>query len=161
MKFMVPTDLTHKTTTVNPIVYKVYFSKNTCGEIERILTNNFCNTTIRPYSRWLKYFYATTKWIQEIYQWLSQLTYGYVDNSISLGNQYQHTCPLGSLTYQLIRDINGEVIVLVTNVRFNPFVFKKTRILMENFRNNKILKISESQLRRLIRESIKKVLNII
>ena len=158
---MIPTNLIHNTKN-NPTIYKVYFLENVKKEIERILTLNLCNMSIRPYNRWLQYFYATTKWIRETNQWFSLLTYGYIDGSISIGNQYQHVDALGSLTYQRIKDINGQIIIVVTNVHFNPYTFNRTRILME-FVHKRVdtINISEIQLRNIIKESIKKVLNII
>ena len=94
-------NLTHRDS--KETVYQVYFVQSVSDEIERILNANFCNMTLRPYQRWLRYFYATVQWIHEIDQWLSLLTYGYIYGSILLPNaQYQHSSSLGTLTYQKI-----------------------------------------------------------
>lgn len=148
-------NLTHRDS--KETVYQVYFVQSVSDEIERILNANFCNMTLRPYQRWLRYFYATVQWIHEIDQWLSLLTYGYIYGSILLPNaQYQHSSSLGTLTYQKIKGLDGKTIVLVTNISFNPFIYKRTRILMEK----RVLRVTNSKLQQIIEESIKKVLNI-
>lgn len=157
------TNLTHKKTHTNPTVYDVYFTQNVSTEIERIAQRNFCDTTIQPYNKWLKYFYATVQWVRQIYQWLSLLTYGFINGSQLQNNQYQYSDQLGIISYQRMRDANNNLKILVTNIQFNPYTFQKTTILMENkqYSNKIVYHLKESQLRTMIRESIRKVLNII
>ncbi len=157
---MVSTNLAHKPTSNNPVNYKVYFLESVNNEIKQILEANFCNMTM-PYKKWLLNFYATVEWIRKLNQWLSQLTYGCIYGSILLPNNiYQHDDTLGCLTYRHIKGADGNRMIVVTSIKFNPFIYKHTKILMEKINNREVI-LTESQLRRIIRESIKKVLNII
>lgn len=151
------TNLTHKTENGLPMLFRVYFSNSVVGELERVCTLNFTNTTIRPYRRWLRYFYATVEWVHSIDRWLSMLTYGYLQGSIRLPNHtFSHTSTLGTVTYHYIREINGEISVVCDYISLNLFTFKGITILMESPKSKITLK--ESQLRYLIREAIKKAL---
>ena len=121
---------------------------------------NFSNMTIRPYRRWLKYFYATVEWICCIDRWLSMLTYGFLYGSVRLPNHtFSHTCALGTETYHYIREENGDISVICDYVALNLFTFKGTTILMESHKSK--ITIKESQLHSIICKSIKKVLNIV
>lgn len=156
---MPKTNLTHRTTNGLPKIYTVFFSNIVAYELERISSLNFCNMTIRPYRRWLKYFYATVEWIGEIDKWLSMLSYGYISGSIRHPNHtFTHTCRLGSVTYHFVRQDNGDIGVMCDHLSLNPFTYNRTTILMETSHRKIVLK--EFQLRNLIRECIDKVLNI-
>ena len=151
------TNLSHRAISGLPKTYTVFFSNAVVLELERICSLNLCNTTIRPYRRWLKLFYATVEWIGDIDKWLSMLSYGYVFGSVRLPNHtFIHTCGLGSITYHFIRQ-DGDIAVMCDHISLNPFVYKGTTIFMETLHKNHII-LKESQLHQIIRVTIQRIL---
>ncbi len=152
---MIKTNITHQITNANPISYTVYFSKEVYSELDRILETNFGNTTL-SYQKWKILFTNTVQWIRQIFSWFSLFSYGWVNGSTILPNNlYRTECEYGIATYRIQKAVNSEIFILIEHIIFKPF----GSMIMES--KNNVISITESQLRRIIRESIKKVLNII
>lgn len=152
---MIKTNITHQITNTNPISYTVYFSKEVYSELDRISETNLGNTTL-SYQKWRILFANTVQWIRQIFSWFSLFSYGWVNGSMILPNNlYRIECEYGTATYRIQKDVNGEIFVLIEHITFKPF----GAMVMESKKN--VISVTESQLRRIIRESIKKVLNII
>lgn len=150
---MIKTNIAHRKTQINPITYSVCVSEKVFNEIDFILDTNFGNN-ILPYKKWKLLFKCIVQWIRSIFYWFSRFSYGYVDGSVRLSeNTFRHENEYGIATYRILKDCNGEIFVLIEHVVFKQY----GHIILES----KTTTITKSQLCKMIRESIKKYLNMI
>ena len=150
---MIKTNIAHRKTQINPITYSVFFSEKAFEEIDFILDTNFGNNSL-PYKKWKLLFKCIVQWIRSIFYWFSLFSYGYVNGSVRLStNTFRHENEYGVATYRILKDCNGEIFVLIEHIAFKQY----DHMILES----KTITITKSQLRKMIRESIMKHLNMI